>query len=55
MPSDRMHSYVQVYRHDRDRLRRGLRRGSAALLRYRRERRNAAERWRAVCVSGERP
>jgi galactofuranosylgalactofuranosylrhamnosyl-N-acetylglucosaminyl-diphospho-decaprenol beta-1,5/1,6-galactofuranosyltransferase len=46
--SDRMRSYVQVYRYDRDRLRRGLRRGAAALLRYRRERRGAAERWRAA-------
>jgi hypothetical protein len=46
--SDRMRSYVQVYRHDRDRLRRGLRRGLAAVWRYRRERRGAAERWRAA-------
>jgi galactofuranosylgalactofuranosylrhamnosyl-N-acetylglucosaminyl-diphospho-decaprenol beta-1,5/1,6-galactofuranosyltransferase len=46
--SDRMRSYVQVYRHDRARLRRGLRRGLAAVWRYRRERRGAAERWRAA-------
>jgi galactofuranosylgalactofuranosylrhamnosyl-N-acetylglucosaminyl-diphospho-decaprenol beta-1,5/1,6-galactofuranosyltransferase len=46
--SDRMRSYVRVYRHDRARLRRGLRRGMAILLRYRRERRGAAERWRAA-------
>jgi galactofuranosylgalactofuranosylrhamnosyl-N-acetylglucosaminyl-diphospho-decaprenol beta-1,5/1,6-galactofuranosyltransferase len=46
--SDRMRSYVQVYRYDRDRLRRGLRRGLAAVLRYRRARRGAAERWRAA-------
>ncbi len=46
--SDRMHSYVQVYRYDRGRLRRGLRLGLAVLLRYRRERRGAAERWRAA-------
>lgn len=46
--SDRMHSYVQVYRYDRHRLRRGLRRGLAAVWRYRRERRGAVERWRAA-------
>jgi hypothetical protein len=43
-----MRSYVQVYRHDRDRLRHGLRRGLAAAWRYRRERRDAAGRWRAA-------
>jgi galactofuranosylgalactofuranosylrhamnosyl-N-acetylglucosaminyl-diphospho-decaprenol beta-1,5/1,6-galactofuranosyltransferase len=46
--SDRMRSYVQVYRYDRDRMRRGLRRGLAAAWRYRRERRDAAGRWRAA-------
>ncbi len=37
-----MRSYVQVYRYDRGRMRRGLRRGLAAVLRYRRERRGGA-------------
>jgi hypothetical protein len=46
--SDRMRSYVQVYRYDRARLRRGLRRGLAAVWRYRRERRGAAGLWRAA-------
>ena len=41
-----MRSYVQVYRYDRGRMRRG--REAAAVLRYRRERRGAAERWRAA-------
>ncbi len=43
-----MRSYVQVYRYDRGRMRRGLQRGLASVLRYRRERRGAAERWRAA-------
>jgi hypothetical protein len=46
--SNRMQSYVQVYRYDRVRLRHGLLRSLTAVWRYRRERRAAAERWRAA-------
>jgi galactofuranosylgalactofuranosylrhamnosyl-N-acetylglucosaminyl-diphospho-decaprenol beta-1,5/1,6-galactofuranosyltransferase len=46
--ADRMHSYVQVYRYDREKLRSALRRGLAAVQRYRREAEGAAEQWRAA-------
>jgi galactofuranosylgalactofuranosylrhamnosyl-N-acetylglucosaminyl-diphospho-decaprenol beta-1,5/1,6-galactofuranosyltransferase len=46
--SDRMRSYVQVYRYDRARLRRGLQRGLAAVWRYHRHANPAARRWRAA-------
>jgi galactofuranosylgalactofuranosylrhamnosyl-N-acetylglucosaminyl-diphospho-decaprenol beta-1,5/1,6-galactofuranosyltransferase len=46
--SDRMNSYVQLYRHDRAKLRSALRRGLAVALRYRREAAGAAARWRAA-------
>jgi galactofuranosylgalactofuranosylrhamnosyl-N-acetylglucosaminyl-diphospho-decaprenol beta-1,5/1,6-galactofuranosyltransferase len=46
--SDRMRSYVQVYRYDRARLRDGLRRGLALVRRYRREAPAVAEQWRAA-------
>lgn len=46
--SDRMRSYVQVYRYDRARLRSGLRRGLAAVWRYHREAGRAARAWRAA-------
>jgi galactofuranosylgalactofuranosylrhamnosyl-N-acetylglucosaminyl-diphospho-decaprenol beta-1,5/1,6-galactofuranosyltransferase len=46
--SDAMRSYIQVYRYDRARMRDGLRRGLAAILRYRREGAAAARRWQAA-------
>jgi galactofuranosylgalactofuranosylrhamnosyl-N-acetylglucosaminyl-diphospho-decaprenol beta-1,5/1,6-galactofuranosyltransferase len=45
--SDRMRSYVHVYRYDRARLRNGLRRGLAAVWRYHRGGSQAARQWRA--------
>jgi galactofuranosylgalactofuranosylrhamnosyl-N-acetylglucosaminyl-diphospho-decaprenol beta-1,5/1,6-galactofuranosyltransferase len=45
--SDRMRSYVQVYRYDRAKLRSCLRRGLAAVWRYSRESRGVARQWRA--------
>jgi galactofuranosylgalactofuranosylrhamnosyl-N-acetylglucosaminyl-diphospho-decaprenol beta-1,5/1,6-galactofuranosyltransferase len=46
--SDRMQSYVNIYRYDRVRLRGGLRRGLAAVWRYHREAGRAAGQWRAA-------
>ena len=46
--SDRMRSYVQVYRYDRVRLCSGLRRGLAVVWRYRREARRITGQWRAA-------
>jgi galactofuranosylgalactofuranosylrhamnosyl-N-acetylglucosaminyl-diphospho-decaprenol beta-1,5/1,6-galactofuranosyltransferase len=46
--SDRMGSYVQLYRYDRVRLRDGLWRGLKLVWRYRRQARRIAPRWRAA-------
>jgi galactofuranosylgalactofuranosylrhamnosyl-N-acetylglucosaminyl-diphospho-decaprenol beta-1,5/1,6-galactofuranosyltransferase len=46
--SDRMRSYVQVYRYDRARLCSGLRRGLAVVWRYRWEAERIAGQWRAA-------
>lgn len=46
--SDRMRSYLQVYRYDRAKLRGGLRRGLAAVWRYGREAGDAAGRWHSA-------
>jgi len=46
--SDRMESYIQVYRYDREALRSGLRRGLAAVRRYREGAGKAAGEWRAA-------
>jgi len=46
--SDRMRSYLQVYRYDRAKLRGCLRRGLAAVWRYGRGAEDAAGRWRSA-------
>ncbi len=46
--ADRMHSFVQVFTHDRQRMRSALRRGLVVLMRYAREGEAVAVRWRGA-------